>query len=77
MFFGCRNNFIALIKLIFFKEAQNGGRKGAVDEVEEISSYMQGKTATQRKRKAYILFIVYTMIIYLVTICVAIGVDNI
>jgi len=77
MFFGCRNNFIALIKLIFFKDGKGVGKGRGADQVEEMSSYMQGKTEKQRKRRAYALFIVYTMLIYLITIGVAVGVNDI
>jgi hypothetical protein len=38
---------------------------------------MQGQTDKQRKRRAYTLFIIYTMLIYLATIGVAVGVDDI
>ena len=78
MFFGCRNNFIALIKMFLYKEESKGkNTQKYKDEIEEISSYMIGQNENQKKRKAKILFAVYTMIIYGITMAVALTVDSI
>lgn len=78
MFFGCRNNFIAIMKLIFLKDeeaAQQQWRRG--DEVEEISSYIKTDAKADRKKRAKLHFYGYTAFIYCVIIGIAMGVDDI
>ena len=78
MFFGCRNNFIALVKLAIFREKGNQERGEPIkDDIDEISSYMIGMNEAEKKRKARFLFLAYTMIIYAITIGVSLAVDNI
>lgn len=75
MFFGCRNNFIALAKLMLLRNEelkQQNWRRG--DEVEEISSYIKTEAKADRKKKAKIHFVMYTIGIYAVIIGVSIGV---
>ena len=43
MFFGGRNNFIAMAKLILTKDDKKPLGKRMADEVEEISSYINPK----------------------------------
>jgi hypothetical protein len=40
MFFGCRNNFIALVKLALVQKGELRQRNERADDVEEISSYI-------------------------------------
>lgn len=77
LFFGCRNNFIALIKLVLLKDSElKNGRRG--DDVEEISSYIRTAVKVEdRRKKARLHFIAYTMGIYMVIIAVSIGVESI
>jgi amino acid permease len=77
MFFGGRNNFIALLKLFLVKE-EGRQRARMADEVEEISTYLAlDQSLEVRRRKARRLFVAYTLAIYLVTMGVAMGVDDI
>ena len=74
MFFGCRNNFIALIKLALVKSEPRNQQVRA-DEVDEISSYMDTAMRLEdRRKKARLHFIAYTIGIYLIIIGVALGV---
>ena len=78
MFFGCRNNFIALIKLALVKNGELRQRNERADDVEEISSYMDTTMRLEdRRKKARLHFILYTIGIYLVIIGVSMGVDSI
>jgi hypothetical protein len=45
MFFGCRNNFIALMQLIFTKSEASAAKKWREnsDNIEQISSYIQSE----------------------------------
>lgn len=77
LFFGGRNNFIALIKLVLTDDKKPSGKRMA-DEVEEISSYINPNIPVEeRRKKARLLFIAYTMILYAVTIGAAMGLDDI
>lgn len=75
MFFAGRNNCVALLKLIFLgaNEPVPQGR----DELEHIGSIV-GDMGTRKKRK-YVRahFVMYTVVIYLVVIGVAVGVEDI
>ena len=80
MFFGCRNNFIALIKLVMLKKQpkrEEGWRAANADTVEEISTYIRDQQHADRKRKAKLHFIGYTLVIYLVMVGVSLLVDDI
>ena len=41
MFFGCRNNFIALVKLAVQKEQKKGKKWRSSNPEEEISTYIR------------------------------------
>ena len=78
MFFGSRNNFIALIKLALQKEEPKKGKEWRhTDSIAEISTYLRDNEQEQRKKKARMHFIAYTFIIYAAMIGIALGVDDI
>lgn len=79
MFFGARNNFIAISKNVIMMIRKNEGEYKAVsnDTVEEISSYIQTTDRAQRKKKANIYFLIYTFVLYGIAVGIAIAVDDI
>lgn len=79
MFFGARNNFIAIAKhLIFVLKRKNYDYEVVdVDGVEEISSYIVNENKEKRKKIAKIHFYVYTILLFLIIVGIAVAVDNI
>ena len=78
MFFGSRNNFIALIKLAVQKEQPKKEKKWRhTDSIAEIGTYLKDNEQETRKKKARMHFIAYTFAIYAVMIGIALGVDDI
>lgn len=78
MFFGARNNFIALIKLAVQNEVPKKGKEWRhTDSIAEISTYLRDNEQDQRRRKARMHFIGYTFAIYAVMIGIGLGVDDI
>lgn len=78
MFFGARNNFIALGKLVLTKNKKPKiAAENYTDSVQQISSYIEHGTKDERRRKAQIHFYIYTATLYAVAIVIAILVDDI
>jgi amino acid permease len=79
MFFGCRNNFIALIKLVVLPKQEIDRLKGAGgDDVDEISSYINTALRIEdRKKKARLHFIGYTIGIYAVIVLASVLLESI
>ena len=77
MFFGCRNNFIALIKLALTDDKKTSKAWRSEDNVEEISTYIRNEERGQRKKRAKLHFILYTLLLYLAMVGVAVGLDDI
>lgn len=79
MFFGARNNFIAIAKNVVLMVKKNKGqyREISKDNVEEISSYLQTEDKEKRKKIAKIHFYVYTAILLAVAVAIAVVVDDI
>jgi amino acid permease len=78
MFFSCRNNFIAIFKLVTNqpeKKAKNWRDEENVDE--EVSEYTRDEGREERRRKAKLRFLAFTAVIYVVIVGVALGVDDI
>lgn len=79
MFFGCRNNFIALMQLLLLpsEKDKKTWRDPSENNIEKISSYISSEDRVGRRKKARKLFVIYTFGIYLVIAGVSISVDNI
>lgn len=79
MFFGGRNNFIAMAKLVMTKKGDGKPQaRRAADEVEEISSYISPeRNLEERRKKAKLYFLVYTLGLFAVTIGLAMALDDI
>ncbi len=78
MFFGARNNFIALIQFFMTRNkgqrVQNGNFK---DSIHQISSYIENGSRQEKKKKAKVYFYLYTLFLFFVVIGIAISVDDI
>jgi amino acid permease len=79
MFFGCRNNFIALVKLAVAKSVKKEKEVAwrGEDTIEEISTYIRDQRYTERKKKARLHFMGYTLLIYAVMVMVSLLVSDI
>ena len=79
MFFGARNNFIAISKHVVTSISMNKIFSGEVYQVtaDDVSSYIQNAGRVARKKKVHQLFLLYTFLLYLVIIGIAVSVDDI
>jgi hypothetical protein len=81
MFFGCRNNFIAIVNLMK-KQCVQKSAYGRVDEDGVISEEQQyqelgGESKLQRQRRKDVLFYVATLGIHLVVSIISVFLNNI
>jgi amino acid permease len=77
MFFGCRNNFIALLQLLLAKDEVVKKWRQNSDNVELISSYIQSEDNVERKKKANRLFYIYTFSIFAVIVVTGVLLNDI
>lgn len=77
MFFSCRNNFIAIYKLVTRQEEKKPKNVRDGNESDDISDYVVDEMWKERRKKARIRFFVSTAIIYVVIVGVAMGVNDI
>ena len=79
MFFGARNNFIAITKTVVLvcRDTKEGFQPVSKDNVEEISSYIKIDDREKKKKRAQVLFYIFTFVLYAIAIGIAIGVDDI
>jgi hypothetical protein len=81
MFFGCRNNFIAMVNLIV-KQCGKGKAYGRVDEdgvISEEQHYQEldGESKVQRQKRKDLLFYISTLSIHLVVAIISVFLNNI
>lgn len=79
MFFGCRNNFIALLQLFLAKDEEQAAKKWREnsDNIEQISSYIESGDKVEKRKKANRLFYIYTFSIYVVVVGTGVLLDDI
>lgn len=77
MFFSCRDNFIAIVKIYLVKGDELVAPDEAIDNIQKISSYIEVEDRALRKRRAKLHFLLYTFFLFLVIVGVALAVDSI
>lgn len=78
MFFGARNNFVALLQMFLNRNKYKRVKVEKFnDSIAEISSYIENGTKEEKRKKAKILFYLYSLLVFGVIIGIAISVDDI
>lgn len=79
MFFGARNNFINITKMVVLslRKEQTEYQQVNTNTLEEISSFLPENKNEIKKKQAQIYFYIYTFTLFAIAIGVAVSVDDI
>lgn len=79
MFFGARNNFISITKVVILqlRGDPNQYQQVSNNTLEEISSFLPENPKEKKRQQAQIYFLIYTFTLYLIAVGVAIAVTDI
>lgn len=76
MFFGARNNFISITKMIILeiRKEKTQYQQVSNNTLEEISSFLPNNPKEKKRQQAQIYFLIYTFTLYVIAVAIAIAV---
>ena len=74
MFFGARNNFIALIKVFKTNNSKPKSELRPQDSIADISDYIISGSGEKKKKQAKIVFYVMTFVLFVIIMAIAVSV---